>query len=318
MKLITVFLAFFIISINAYSQDFDKVTFEGEEYYLLPKEFEAHKTGMIDEYPNYINKYDLPDGKWIQFLPSMPQYPYVTGQYKNGLAEGTWEFYSIDWDDTTSYIYLKAEYKSGKKNGRQYYYNEPGVLLQIFDYKDDLYHGEFISYNVEGIETVNGKYMYGIPVGRWVFHDHSGNIMRIESYKELIHPDSIEYYSDKNRYQVPDVRVADYKDRQYDIEYIPSAEGLWTEYERDGTKKNEQHYENGLLKYVKEFYPNGKISSEGPCIAARDMNFPVKRSYDPDYPDRYIKTGTWYYYDINGDLLKTEDFGNSSLFHIDK
>lgn len=318
MRLITVFIIILASAVSVQSQDFEKVTYNGQEYFLLPKEFEPHKTGMVDQYPNYINKYDLPDGDWIQFLPSMPQYPYVIGQYKNGLAVGTWNFYSIDWDDTTSYVYLKAEYKNGKKNGRQYYYNSPDLLTQIFDFNDDLYHGEFISYNAQNIETVNGKFMYGIPVGKWVYHDHNGDLMRIENYKESIHHDSIDFYTDKNRYSVPEVRVADYKDRKYDIEYIPSAEGLWIEYDKDGTKKNEQLYVNGLLKYVKEFYPNGKISSEGSCIAARNMDFPVKRSYDPDYPDRYIKTGTWYYYDINGDLLKTENFGNNSLYHIDK
>ncbi len=312
--LITAFL-FIFSTISLSAQDFDKVTFEGEEYYLLPNDFEPHKAVIKDQYPNYINNFKLPDGKWIQFLPSMPQYPYVMGQYENGIAEGTWRFYSIDWDDTTSYIYLTSEYVNGKRNGRQLYYSESNVLSQRFDFKNDAYHGDFISYNAQGVILLEGQYMYGIPVGKWEFNKHNGDRYRTESYKEFIPEDSIEFYLGKNRYKRPETRVLDLNNPVTEMEYIPSAEGTWNEYFEDGTVRFEKTYTNGFMKYIREYYENGVVKEEGGTLGARDYdNYPVKRSYDPDMPGPYIKNGMWYYYDETGKLIKTELFKNGEPY----
>lgn len=312
--LITAFLFIFgTLSLSA--QEFDKVTFEGEEYYLLPNDFEPYKSGLKDMYPNYINNFNLPDGKWIQFLRPFTEYPSVIGEYKNGLAVGTWKFYSIDWDDTTSYLYLTSEYTGGKRNGTQLYYSETGVLSQRIEFKGDHYHGKFISYNAQGVTLFDGQYLYGIPVGKWEIYNHNGVLYRTESHVESIPEDSIEFYRDKNRYRQPETRVAVFDDYNIYREYIPSAQGTWTEYYNDGNVRYEKTYTKGFMTYVKEYYENGIVKEEGGTIGAADYSdYPVKRSYDPNMPDPFIKNGMWYYYDETGKLIKTELFKNGKPY----
>lgn len=315
--LITAFLLTFLYSIYSYSQDFDIVTFEGEEYYLLPKDFEPYKTGLKDTYPNYINNFQLPDGKWMAFLEKYPDKPAVTGQYKDGLAVGLWKFYSIAWDDTTSFVFLTTEYVDGKRNGEQLYYSVPGTLTQKFEFKDDEYHGDFITYNAQGMQLVVGQYMYGIPVTKWTFRDHYGSLLRIESYRESINPDSIEFYKDKNRYIKPQKRIVDYNEpgHDYEMEYIPSAEGTWIDYYSDGkTIRRESIYKNGLMVYVTEYYENGHKKMEGPTISAIDYsNIPVKRSYTPGEFKNYIENGMWTFYDNMGAIIKTIHYKNGLI-----
>ena len=317
--LITAFLLTFLLSNNySYSQDFDIVTFEGEEYYLLPNDFEPYKSAIKDTYPNYINNFQLPDGKWIGFLEKYPGKPSVIGQYENGLAVGTWKFYSISWDDTTSYVYLTTEYAGGKRNGDQLYYSVPGVMTQKFQFKDDEYHGEFITYNAQGEMLVEGKYMYGIPVGEWTFRDHYGVLMRKEAYVETITADSVDFYKDKNRYTRPETRVVDLDDlgHDYEMEYIPSAEGTWLDYHRDGkTIRRESVYKDGLMTYVTEYYENGNKKMEGATISAIDYsNIPIKRSYTPGEYKNYIENGIWKFYKENGELDYETLYKNGKLY----
>ncbi|MCB0724160.1 MAG: hypothetical protein KDC73_05620 [Ignavibacteriae bacterium] len=317
-KLITAFLFVFIImTVESYSQDFDIVTFEGEEYFVLPNDFDPYKTSLDYLYPNYINVFSLPDGKWIAFLQNMPDKPSVTGEYRNGLAKGMWKLYSIDWTDTTSYVFLEVEYKDGKRNGAQNYYNTPANLSQTFNFKDDKYHGDFFSYGADGLILLRGQYMYGIPVGEWEYYNFDGSLMRIESYKEIIPEDSVEFYSDKTRYQQPEVLMADlFSDNMYyAIEYIPSAEGVWKEYHRNGKLSREKIYSGGLLKHVKEYYENGNIKAEGKTIAGIDYgNVPIKRNYTPGEDKQYVESGLWSYYDESGNLIKNELYKNGKPY----
>src|SRR5690606_36355463 len=119
--------------------------------------------------------------------------------------------------------------------------------------------------------------------GQWYSYDHNGHLVRFESYKENIPADSVEFYSDQDKYVRPETRVADVYDVFPNIEYLPSAEGIWTEYFLNGDLRSEKTYINGIMKYLKEYHENGQLKSEGATIAATDYsNYPIKASYDPD------------------------------------
>ncbi|WP_378178526.1 toxin-antitoxin system YwqK family antitoxin [Aquimarina sp. SS2-1] len=76
-------------------------------------------------------------------------------------------------------------------------------------------------------------------------------------------------------------------------EYVKGVgQGKWINYYENGNYKEVGYYNNNLVEGpIKKYYENGIIKAEG------------------NYKDWRIKIGTWKYYDLNGKLKSTIDYG---------
>jgi antitoxin component YwqK of YwqJK toxin-antitoxin module len=73
-----------------------------------------------------------------------------------------------------------------------------------------------------------------------------------------------------------------------EIEYNPSAKYV---------TKNDETFKPIFKSYLIIFYPNGQVKEDGYII------------YDEDLQISYTEIGKWEYYDENGKLVSTKDFG---------
>lgn len=76
-------------------------------------------------------------------------------------------------------------------------------------------------------------------------------------------------------------------------EYIDGiGQGKWINYYENGHYKEIGHYEQNRVEgAIQKFHPNGALSAEG------------------NYKEWRIKIGEWKYYDEDGKLMKTVDYG---------
>ena len=307
---ILLLLCLFLIPGVSLAQDYKEVTYKGGTYYLFPEDFHPHKIGL-KEYGDYANAFNLPDGKWIKFASEPPRVPLCIGTYENGVAEGMWYFYSVDWgNDTALYLTTEVPFINGKRDGEILYYHKPGYLYSRIGVLGMDYHGIFQTYDREGNATVSGNHSFGIPTGKWEFYREPDKLMKVETYVENISHEMVEYYKGSSIFfdaiekAGPEASIIL---ETANVDFIPTARGKWIEYFDNGSPMLEKTYTNGFVTYVKEYYKNGKVKMEGRCFAERDLsNYPLTRSYNPnrEMPEPYIKTGTWKYYDEDGNLIE--------------
>jgi antitoxin component YwqK of YwqJK toxin-antitoxin module len=301
----SILLVYFLLAISnhAFSQDPPIKIYEGKEYYLLPDTFDVGKAMFpFVNPPGYFSQFNLQDGDWIKMTAyrGYENYPSLTGNIVSSNPEGTWTTYSINWDDTTSVISSTRIFRNGVLDGAYKYYFNDGSLQAEYMMKNDKYHGKMIHYTGSGHVTARGAYEFGMHVGEWQYFDNSGTLFKVESYVETIPEEMADVYLSPALFKETFFK----NDRMIDeLVLKPGADGSWKQY-HEGIIQLEKVYDNGLLVYVKEFYPNGIVKAEGPCMGEFPPR-PQKRSYDPnERKDDYIRTGTWIYRDESGNVME--------------
>lgn len=104
------------------------------------------------------------------------------------------------------------------------------------------------------------------------------------------------YYAKGSNEPFTGILYANYPNGQTNSwqEYVNGiGQGKWINYYDNGNYKEIGYYEQNRVEgSIQKFYPNGNLKAEGV------------------YKDWRIRVGIWKYYDENGQLTKTEDYGD--------
>lgn len=264
-----------------------------------------------------------------------------------GLYLWSKELFAGDRKEGTAFIYFPDgniqqtfTYNEGKKEGLSKEYDKNGIVITLFEYNNDFMISR---------ERINRKDNKGTKQGEWKEFYPNGGIWKEMTYKDdMLHGYYKEYdnrgilvltmlYDNgsivKSRVEdEPDIEIVNKYDQGGRLIYsgpyrnqVPV--GIHREYGTDGKVINGFRYnDNGLLLSEgiidesgnlngrwKDFYPDGKIQSEGQYADNRRTG--IWRFYNPEgkveqtgaysngRPD-----GTWKWYYSNGILLREEDY----------
>ncbi|MDX9929717.1 MAG: hypothetical protein RBS37_07690 [Bacteroidales bacterium] len=147
-------------------------------------------------------EYTLRDGKPEGLVKIYDQAGFVVQEanYRKGVLHGTRKFWFPSVDQNTGLpieesgeLYLVSNYSRGLQHGEETWYyhasyvpypcerpDSAGAMvadtcrmlvikkeLEILNYRNDLLHGEYISYNEEGEVVSKGRYKKGMMTGKW-------------------------------------------------------------------------------------------------------------------------------------------------------
>ena len=92
------------------------------------------------------------------------------GEYKEGLREGTWQFY-----DKQGILIQKGNYRKGKPDGLWRWFHEDGSSRREESYTRGREDGESVEYDTEGNIVAKGNFADGLKEGLWMYHigDHT-------------------------------------------------------------------------------------------------------------------------------------------------
>lgn len=307
MKTILLLTILFSLQNFSYSQNPRVIIYDGKEYFKLPSDFNVGKAMFPGQYgQGYFDQFNLQDGDWLLMSSYEPviHLPTLIGQIINSKPEGIWKTYSVNWDDTSSYVSAEFEFKNGIIEGIYRGYNNDRTLRSEYEMKNNVYHGESTHFFHNGNVSVNGRFEYGHKVGVWKFYNINGDLERIESYVESIPEEMKDVYSSHELF-----KETFYKENPQIsglVNLKPGYNGSWYNY-RNGVTLFEKVYDNGLLVYVREYHDNGVIKAEGPCFG-EPVEKEMSKLYNPNEENlKYYRTGTWKYYDKSGSLERVEE-----------
>lgn len=121
-------------------------------------------------------------------------------------------------------------------------------------------------------------YRNGLKNGLFRSYHANGKLYGFGEYKDNIQVGTWYYFDDSSKLM--------YIEKE--IEYNPSAKYV---------TKNDETFKPIFKSYLTIFYSNGQIKEKGYII------------YDEDLQISYAKIGKWEYYNDNGKLVSSEDFG---------
>lgn len=159
------------------------------------------------------------------------------GSYKKGLKDGLWTFYYKDQTEHT-------EYKSGKKHGKHkkiYVKTEKTAIRG--EYIDDVKHGEWVTFGIDGKEMSRGNYDHGNKHGPW---------------KQIVSTDKVtegEYVQGKKNGEWVEWHLGNKNAGSYTHGV---KDGHWVTYTADGKKVMEGGYnKNRRTGEWERWYPDG-------------------------------------------------------------
>lgn len=202
---------------------------------------------------------------------------------ENGCRIGEWVFYNEN-----RFLEQKGSYNLGLKQGPWFEYcgTSKNRVASITIYKDDLKHGEYKSFYLDGSIQVVGNYINDIAIGEWIEYDADNNIHRKEYYENGEKQGAWEMYIKGelvwvNNYQ-NNLPIGMHQLYRYDIivkqgVYESGIEnGLWNYYHDTGELGATGNYKSGVFdgewvfldkhnsEVGKAFFENGKlINSHG-------------------------------------------------------
>lgn len=303
MKIILLISFLFLFSNFSLSQNSDIIVYDDRQYFRLPGDFDIGKAMYPSLYgEGYFEQFNLHDGDWILMSRSegFENYPTLTGRILNSKPEGIWKMHSINWEDTTSCVTAEFQFRNGIIDGDYKGYFNDGKLRSVYEMKNNVYHGKSTHYSHNGNVTVSGMFEFGMKVGLWKYFNNDGELTGIESYVETIPADMKEVFSSPELF-----KEKFYRDDKSVTEEIlrPGYDGVWINY-HDRKILREKTYDNGLLVYYREFYPNGVVKLEGACKGEYPPK-EMKKLYDPDEKyEAFVMTGTWIHRDETGSTIE--------------
>jgi len=207
------------------------------------------------------------------------------------------------WIERYYGITAKGRYVDTKKQGSWVTSAKESLLPQtIIEYKDDMMHGVFASFDYENNLRQLTYYEYGKKHGKSYYYLPNGSIEKIEEYKnDTANGRFVEYYENGNilkevfylsgkkdsiasLYNSDGILLAKmtYKNDLYN--------GAYLNYYTNGQVKVEKLFvENKLHGKFVEYYENGVIKTEGQY-------------------ENGEKNGKWFYYDENGKKINKEKY----------
>ena len=162
----------------------------------------------------------------------------------------------------------EANYKNGKLEGKEYWYNQDGKIEWILEYKNNIQNGKEIRYFGNGKIETEENFKNGERNGEGKYYHEDGRLVTVTNYLDgIVHGKNVTYY--KNG-----------KTKSETMYKNGEVEGKWVEYNENGSIKDQGEvingngefrtyfesgklhsktiYKNGKRKYI-EYYENGKF-----------------------------------------------------------
>ena len=220
----------------------------------------------------------------------------MEGKWAMGHPQGYWKYYCLTYTPGG----YEAYYKNGIKDSVAYSYYEDKKIEMEERYKNGLMHGRFVYYHSHGGIYKTGVYLNGQMHGEFNTYYESGRLEEREVYD---HEKTIQYLrffesGDTNKYRL-------YESGECMVDKLWGNEGKLLSQSINVFKGDT------LFHIYEEYYPNGNRKGKGQSYNGKthgelqefyeDGTIKAKRYFEHDK-----EVGTWYYYDTNGILYKTE------------
>jgi uncharacterized protein len=201
---------------------------------------------------------------------------------------------------------LPTELLWAQRNMR-YTYHDPAKknLKEIYQVKDtvnNILHGRYISYFLNGNVESKGQFMNHETTGVWEFYYETGNLKMRGILRQNSNYGLWEYFFENGQKSMEGMVDGKNKEGEWKIyyesgnlkesgEYLANKRsGFWKTYFEDGTLRGEIDYTEDHGRYT-EYYHSGKVLAEGPKAGARNV-------------------GHWRYYAEGGTLENEGDYVN--------
>lgn len=221
-----------------------------------------YDTGMEKEWYNYKN--GLKDGPFEEV--SIYGYLLISGKFKNGLKDSTWNFFYY-----TGKKEKISNYVDGKLDGEyKYFYDNEQVNVEGA-YKNGEKSGLWTWYTKKGTKDMEGSFDKGQQNGKWTYWYPTGELRNYAEYDHDKKTGTWQYfYKDGSKFKSSPY-VDDQKQGLWETWYEngqllmsgkyvkDKEEGTWVNYWENGKEKNIATFKNGLLHGKWEsYFPTGK------------------------------------------------------------
>lgn len=158
-------------------------------------------------------------------------------------------------------------------------------LKEVYQVKDtiqNILHGRYISYFLNGHVESKGQFVNNETSGVWEFYFETGHLKMRGILRQNSNYGLWEYFFENGQKSMEGTIDGKMKVGIWKI-YYESGElkevgeytankrtGLWKTYFEDGAKRGEIEYNNDMGRFI-EFYHSGKVLAEGPKSGARNV-----------------------------------------------
>jgi antitoxin component YwqK of YwqJK toxin-antitoxin module len=201
------------------------------------------------------------------------------GTYDHGKKEGCWKTFF-----NNGQINLLEEYHEGKRSGIFLELSNSGTLRKQIQYKDGAYHGTYRQFNSAGRPEQETGYRNGQLSGPKKIYYANGKLLEEGTFENNLRQGNASWYYENGKTSVQYL----YKDGELD--------GVQRTFSNDGFLSTETVYKkNAMDGDYREFFEDGKTLK-------------LKGQYNQDK-----KTGTWFEYNKEGKVTKTERYKEDVL-----
>ncbi len=229
---------------------------------------------------------------------------------------------------------------AGKKNVKEVY--------QVKDTIQNVLHGRYISYYLNGLIESKGQFVNNETAGVWEFYYETGNLRMRGILRQNSNFGTWEYFYENGNKSMEGLVNGRNREGEWKIfyesgklkeqgQYLENKRtGLWTTFFEDGSKRGETEYEDDNGRHT-EYYHDGKVQAEGPRAGSRNvgrwrfyaddgtlqsegeytngkrsgewkMYFPSSKVQAIGYYDNDIETGKWTYYFEDGTVSSIGEY----------
>ncbi|MBK5277998.1 MAG: hypothetical protein JJE09_03940 [Bacteroidia bacterium] len=207
-------------------------------------------------------------------------------------------------------VTLSTYHDSAKKSLKEIY--------QVKDTVQNILHGRYISYFLNGNIESKGQFMNNETTGMWQFYYETGNLKMRGILRQNSNYGRWEYYFESGSKSMEGTIDDKNKIGEWKIYYesgdlkelgeyaVNKRDGLWKTYFEDGTLRGEIEYVDDYGRFI-EYYHSGKVFAEGPRAGSRNVGHWRFFSEDGilssegDYTNGK-KTGEWKFYYSTGKI----------------
>ncbi len=264
-----------------------------------------------------INRVDISgkkQGLWIYFNDKYKNKIVQKGFYKDGRKEGLWEIYypngnlkaKITYRDNRQYGPVTTYYENGhireqgtwkgnKWVGEYRYYYENGKLkyLWYFDQAGKR-SGKQVYYYENGKQYIVGTWKEGKKHGTVKEYFPNGKLRKISNWKDGVQDGEYVEYYDTGQIMMKKYYVAGKEDKSR-TKYYAYVASVDKPSATDSARVFKQFSGNGFFRF---YNPDGKVVAEG------------------DYKGGILYNGKKYFYDKDGNLIKTAIIENGRVKQV--
>ncbi len=208
------------------------------------------------------------------------------GNYKNGDRDGVWRWYNQDGKLTRESKYVNANIDGIDKN-----YHDNGTLESEFTYVNGVRQGKFIHYNENGKVSISGENLDDNRHGEVKYYDLNGTLMMIRYYNYGIFT-SYSYLNTEGKLVKP-------------VELVGNEMKV-SSYYKTGKKSMEHFRKNGLIEgHYMTYHENGKTWEDESYLHGEQHG----KSLEYNEMGKKIKDVNYLKGELHGKYMKYNDAG---------